>query len=116
MLSNDGVANLLPIIVVVPITVGALLVAVAPYVPRVATDVIATATAAANPDRVGLRGLIRGSPWTRYSANCTRNRPVVPHGRAGSGRRSGSCTCSRMMFPCSLMKRTGNQFTPSVTA
>jgi multicomponent Na+:H+ antiporter subunit D len=43
---DSGVANLLPVIVVVPIAMAALIVAIAEYVPRVMTDILATATAA----------------------------------------------------------------------
>ena len=42
---SSGVANLLPVIVVVPIAVAAVIVAISQYVPRVLTDVMATATA-----------------------------------------------------------------------
>jgi len=43
---SSGVANLLPVIVVVPIAMAALMVSIGPYVPRVLTDVMATMTAA----------------------------------------------------------------------
>lgn len=50
----SGAANLLPLIVVVPIAVAAIIVAIAEYVPRVLVDVLATATAAGVGSIAGL--------------------------------------------------------------